>query len=437
MKKRFFKKVLNTACAVFTGMLVFAAASCSASVDEFVSDSISARSASVSGVVSYNDMTAQVRLFSDLQPGFGNAVYFTGTYDGAANWSVAYRGTYVDGKWVLDVPNGNFEWKALTGAWNNGEKVEAPFDGLTWEEGYNKVYTEASVDFNDVDKTTAFYKFYDVAEDMKVYVDTFHKSITQIATVEGQEFVLVTDFSKWNGLMTFAQARKCSELFWKFYPYIYKRLANGGSPTFIRLEFGTSGVAWTSGNLVSVNQEYLGKAYYDFDCLTHEFAHAAQGGWDGNFCPSVQREDGSYDTYMIERFADVIRYEYAYKNGYYNDYVWTLNTIQGESAYWSSVRFWVWIDYTYSKKGVDILQRLNKTVYEKTYARADYNVKDGKAWESIFADTEAAGKSVEDLWKEYANSGFSSISAKTYYFGGLSYLINKYDVRNVIKSRNN
>ena len=96
----------------------------------------------------------------------------------------------------------------------------------------------------------------------------------------------------WNGLRTFAQARKCSELFWKFYPYIYKRLANGGSPTFIRLEFGTSGVAWTSGNLVSVNQEY-------------------------------------------------------------------------------------------------------------------------------------------------ANSGFSSISAKTYYFGGISYLINKYDVRNVIKSRNN
>lgn len=157
-------------------------------------------------------------------------------------FSAAYRGTYVDGKWVLDVPNGKFEWKALTDAWNNGEKVEAPFDGLTWEEGFNKVY-----------------------------VDTFHKSITQIATVEGEEFVPVTDFSKWNGLRTFAQARKCSELFWKFYPYIYKRLANGGSPTFIRLEFGTSGVAWTSGNLVSVNQEYANSGYSSISAKTYYF----------------------------------------------------------------------------------------------------------------------------------------------------------------------
>ena len=39
--------------------------------------------------------------------------------------------------------------------------------------------------------------------------------------------------------------------------------------------------------------------------------------------------------------------------------------------------------------------------------------------------------------QEYANSGFSLISAKTSYFGGISYLINKHDVRNVIKSRNN
>ena len=38
----------------------------------------------------------QMELKSDLNPGYGNAVYFAGTFSG--NWQKAYRGTYSEEK---------------------------------------------------------------------------------------------------------------------------------------------------------------------------------------------------------------------------------------------------------------------------------------------------------------------------------------------------
>lgn len=47
--------------------------------------------------------------------------------------TVALRGTYEDGKWTCTVTSDNetFEYKALIGDWNEGETVEAVFEGLT------------------------------------------------------------------------------------------------------------------------------------------------------------------------------------------------------------------------------------------------------------------------------------------------------------------
>lgn len=78
----------------------------------------------------------EFRLYSDMNPGFGNAVYFTGTFAEGKEWKVAVRGTYENG-WYADVTSyENFEWKALTGAYALGETV-ADFTQLAWENGSN------------------------------------------------------------------------------------------------------------------------------------------------------------------------------------------------------------------------------------------------------------------------------------------------------------
>lgn len=453
MKAKLFSKIAKAALTFAAASLVSVLASCSDASVDYSKDYavISAMNAGTDSVEAVSEvssdsrsltmpyLTENVRIFSDLQPGYGNAVYFTGTFRAASKWTVALRGTYADGKWYIDVPNGDFEWKCLTGAWDSGETVEAPYAGLTWEEGSNKIFSALTVDFNDAAKTAAYYTFYDVSPEMKVFVDTANKKISQALTIDGTHFALESDFSLWNGLMNYEQARKCAELFWKFYPYIYKRLANDGSPSIVRLRFGIDGVAYAYKDRVTVNQEHLdesGYSRYDFDCLTHEFTHIVQGGWDGNYCPSRTRPDGSIDTYMIERFADVGRYEYAYNNGYFNDYGWTLHDINGESDYWSSNRFWVWIDYKFSTEKVDILKRMNTAVYNKTFSSDDYGT-DGKAWDAIFEGTDAAGKTITQLWDMYAADDFSKCSAKSRSYGSKSQLIKTYNVREIVKARYN
>lgn len=85
---------------------------------------------------------ANYRLVSAANPGYGQAVYFTGTFEGGENWTKAIRGVYdaALGGWYLDVGGTDFEWKYLTGNYDLGEVVYSPFTGLTWCEGNN--YTE-------------------------------------------------------------------------------------------------------------------------------------------------------------------------------------------------------------------------------------------------------------------------------------------------------
>lgn len=72
-------------------------------------------------------------LSSDLNPGYGKAVYFAGEFDESNNWTVAVRGTYEDGKWICNVTSDKetFEYKCLVGDWDAGETVVSTFEGLT------------------------------------------------------------------------------------------------------------------------------------------------------------------------------------------------------------------------------------------------------------------------------------------------------------------
>ena len=82
----------------------------------------------------------QARISSDLNPGYGQAVYFTGTFDQGNSWTTAVRGFYDNG-WYADVTAASsFEWKALTGSYELGEEVSIAGSSLVWESGANHFY---------------------------------------------------------------------------------------------------------------------------------------------------------------------------------------------------------------------------------------------------------------------------------------------------------
>ncbi|MDO5156317.1 MAG: hypothetical protein Q4D51_10165 [Eubacteriales bacterium] len=214
---------------------------------------------------------------------------------------------------------------------------------------------------------------------------------------------------------------------------MYKRFAVKDTPTTVVLVVENEGyeIACAYENIVHLHDQWLKGYKDDYDCLTHEFAHIVQTQWDGNYVPSYGE-----DTYMIERFADYCRYVYAYKGGYYNDSAWELQTCESENHYSSANRFWLWLDYTYSTDKVDIMARMARAINSKKSAYKAENWANNKsAWEKIFKGTGAAGKSLTKLWKEYCKSDFSMKLATVYEYDEESELIEKYDVRNVIKKR--
>ena len=73
-----------------------------------------------------------VRIYSSINPGYGKAVYFTGDFYEGNSWQTAVRGTYENGQWYADVKaSGSFEYKELTGSYDEGETVDREFEALT------------------------------------------------------------------------------------------------------------------------------------------------------------------------------------------------------------------------------------------------------------------------------------------------------------------
>ena len=100
----------------------------------------------------------------------------------------------------------------------------------------------------------------------------------------------------------------------------------------------------------------------DFDCLTHEFAHAIQYCWDDQFL--------EYSNY-IERFADYCRFVYAYDDGTYNDII---------------------------LKYCDVCKN-------GFYAPEDWDA----AWEEIFRGSELEGMSIDAVWALYEASDIATM----------------------------
>ena len=283
----------------------------------------------------------------------------------------------------------------------------------------------------DTETTEKLFDMCEILDGVNVKVRAKSKTINMAARVNGKKFVLNVDLSGSNGNTSPEQVVTCAKLFWYCYPQMYVRFAAKTTPTTVTLKFEDFGyeVASASGGEVHIHDKWLKNNPEDFDCLTHEFSHIMQGGWDGNYLPT-----SGEDTYMIERFADYCRYLYSFKRGYYNDMCWSLQTSKSENSYVSGVRFWVWLDYTYSTQEIDIIARMQKEITGKNYPRSDWE-NGGKAWDVIFEGTKAAGKDLNTLWDEYVADPMAEESNKPREQGGKSSLERTAPLRQSIRDR--
>lgn len=270
-----------------------------------------------------------------------------------------------------------------------------------------------SFNFEDTNSITQFFDMCEILDGVDVSVKPKSKLITMRTKVNGETFTLKINLSGSNGHTTPEQIVTCAKLFWYCYPQMFARFAVSNTPTTITLKFEDFGyeVASASGGEVHIHDQWLKNNPNDFDCLTHEFSHIIQSGWDGNYLPT-----SGQDTFLIERFADYCRYLYSFKRGYYNDTCWELQSAKSETSYVTGVRFWVWLDYTYSTKDIDIIARMQNAITSKTYPRSDWE-SGAKAWDVMFEGTGAYGKTLEALWDEYVATSMSTASSKSREFG--------------------
>lgn len=215
--------------------------------------------------------------------------------------------------------------------------------------------------------------------------------------INGTDYTFTIDLTGWDGYTTEEQIGVINDLFWEVYPAMYERFGvYSGAATDVTLaieDFGYE-IACTSGDEVHLHDRWLYQWPDDYDCLTHEFAHVIQNGWDGAYL--------EYDSY-IERFADYCRYVYAYDDGFYNDTAWTLQTIEGEPDRESSVRFLVWLDENYSSADNDIMLKYYQVCYDRTYESDEWD----EAWAYIFEGTVLAGMTADEVFDMYAGSEFA------------------------------
>lgn len=290
-------------------------------------------------------------------------------------------------------------------------------------------------DFADTASMEKYFDMCEIVDGIKVKVQGQAKQIYLTGTVLNEKFTLVVDLSKWAGNTTPEQIVTCAKLFWYCYPRMYMRFGktNPQTPTTVTLAVENEGygIAEAGGNKVHIHDEWLLNNKQDFDCLTHEFAHIIQGGWQGNHVPSK-----GTDTYMIERFADYCRFLYSFQNGRLNDLGWELQTIDHESSYDKSVRFWVWLDYTYSTPEKDIIQCMAEKIAlkDRNYTASKWEPK-GSAWVEVFKGTGAEGKNILDLWEEYAADPMAKLSSKANRAGSLSPLLKSVPLRTALRER--
>lgn len=284
------------------------------------------------------------------------------------------------------------------------------------------------------DNPTALLPLFDMSEvldGIETRVSAPDKQILLSGRVGNTDFSLTIDLSGADGHTSAKQIITAARLFWYCYPQMYARFATENTPTDVILYIENYGyeIAEAWENKVHIHDRWLESCPIDFDCLTHEFAHTIQGDWQDEFMPVFDE-----DTYMVELFADYCRYLYCYQNGVYNDLGWELQTTESEDNYRDSVRFWVWLDYTYSTPEVDIIARMNSLIHERRFTSAEWEA-DGSAWQAVLNGTNAVGKDLHQLWELYAASEMANLPSCVEKSGEASPLLQAYPLRDAIRAR--
>ncbi|MCR5718970.1 MAG: DUF4214 domain-containing protein [Lachnospiraceae bacterium] len=246
--------------------------------------------------------------------------------------------------------------------------------------------------------------------------------------LSGEKYSLDIDLTKHVGNAGKEEIRRCAEVFWYAYPKMYERFDTEEYPlpTYVNLRIvhDYENVADTCYNDIGVNEEWIADNPYDVDCLTHELGHVVQCGWDSDYVP------GGADEWwgdFSERFADILRYEYSLRQGYYNDVSWLLYPVDEEYSYerlfdGDMLRFWIWLDETYTTRDVDILRRLDGFVKDLKYTSNEWNTT-RKPWDALFKGTDADGKTLEELYNIFVSDSFATLDASVEELGETSELM--------------
>ncbi|MCR5283646.1 MAG: leucine-rich repeat protein [Lachnospiraceae bacterium] len=189
--------------------------------------------------------------------------------------------------------------------------------------------------------------------------------------------------------LTDEEVAKIRQLFTQVYGKICEKYSYGTLyPVTIVSDPNEQGVAYTDSerNKIVVNPQYLHEHPDDFDCLTHELVHVAQ------------KYTGDVPVWLCEGIADYGRYEFGINN---DKAGWELPLFSeyfdsALGSYTSSAAFLKWVNESYSRDVVSVVNELCKKGTYKDYA-----------WKQI------TGKSLYYLTHQYAkeNPAPKSITA--------------------------
>ncbi len=172
---------------------------------------------------------------------------------------------------------------------------------------------------------------------------------------------------------------KAKALVEKWHPIISGLLKSDGftPPSQVKIVFkkDMKGVAYTSGNVITISARWVQRHPDDFGMVAHELTHVVQSYRD------TPRNAG----WVVEGMADYVRF-FKYEP---NADLGPVNTGKAgyRDGYRTAAKFLDWIAKTHDK---DIVVQLNQALRDSEYK------------ESLFK--KATGKSLDELWDEFVDA---------------------------------
>ena len=207
-----------------------------------------------------------------------------------------------------------------------------------------------------------------------VCLSGFIVSAQQTQVIKKKGYTLT--FTNYDATLDTAEQHRLINTFFIVYPELAKTY-NHKTLKEVKMVIDTTykGVAETDNGKVTISSAWLHKRPEDIDVVTHEVMHIVQ-----DYGESVG------PGWLTEGIADYARYKFGVNNPAAK---WRLPdfkpTQNYDNAYRITARFLVWIE---EKVKPGLVKDLNKQLRKHTYT--------DDSWKK------ATGKSVDELWKEYA-----------------------------------